>query len=114
MDKLYSTEKIMLYVGNDESQCVEMIDLFVQLIPKEFETLESAIINKDWKQAYEISHRIKPSIEILEIKNAADEFTELHTKLHQQIDLESVPNLFHEIHENLKKAIAQINKDYNN
>jgi len=113
MDKLYSIEKILLYVGNDETQCEEMIDLFIQIIPKEFNMLEQAILDKNWKQAYEISHRIKPSIEILQIKNATEEFTELHTKLHQQIDLDSVPKLFYEIFNNLKKALTQINQDYN-
>lgn len=113
MSKLYSTEKILVYVGNDKLQCEEMIDLFLQIIPQEFETLERKIANQNWDMAYEISHRIKPSMEILQIKNVSDEFSELHTKLHQKIDMESIPLLFNEILKDLNRALTQIKEDFN-
>lgn len=113
MSKLYTIEKILVYVGNDKTQIEEMIDLFLQTIPKEFDKLEQAIIDKNWEQAYEFSHRIKPSMEILQFKNATEEFVELHAKLHQKIDLESVPQQFYEVLENLNKGISQIKEDYN-
>lgn len=113
MSKLYTIKKILVYVGNDKTQLKEMIDLFLQTIPKEFEKLEQAIVDENWDQAYEISHRIKPSMEILQFKNATAKFIELHAKLHQKIDLESVPQLFNEVLENINKGISQIKEDYN-
>ncbi len=112
MEKLYSTEKLINYIGDDKAQCKEMMRLFVNTIPGELEHLELAVKQKDWDKAYEISHRIKPSMEILMIKNANAECVELHTKLHQKLDLDSLPELFATIHEGVKGAIAQIRKDY--
>ena len=112
MNKLYSTEKIMVYVGNDEIQCAEMIDLFLETIPSEFEKLEEAILHKSWKKAYEISHRIKPSIQILKIKNTTKKFKELDAKLHQKIELESINGLFIDIQKNINLAFDQIREDY--
>ena len=103
----------MNYIGDDKSQCKEMMKLFVNTIPSEFEDLELAIKQKDWGKAYDISHRIKPSMEILMIKNAKDECVELHTKLHQQLDLDSLPKMFDKIHKNVKLAIIQIRQDFN-
>lgn len=112
MEKLYTVDKIMVYVGNDKSQCIEMIDLFIKTIPDEFSKLKQAIKIKNWDKAYEISHRIKPSMEILQIKNATIEFIELNTKIHQKIDLETISQLFYEILHNVEKAIIQIKEDY--
>jgi HPt (histidine-containing phosphotransfer) domain-containing protein len=113
MNKLYSVDKIMVYVGDQEDQCAEMIDLFLQTIPDEFIKLEEAIRHKSWKKAYEISHRIKPSIQILDIKNATSEFMELDAKLHQQIELDSLNELFLSLHKNINIAFTQIREDYN-
>lgn len=113
MSKLYSVDKIMVYVGNQEDQCAEMIDLFLETIPDEFDRLEEAIRHKSWKKAYEISHRIKPSIQILEIQNASSEFAELDAKLHQKIELDSINQLFISLHKQIKLAFTQIREDYN-
>jgi len=113
MEKLYSTEKLKNYIGDDKSQCKEMMKLFVNTIPAEFDDLALAIKQKDWSKAYEISHRIKPSMEILMIKNANEECVELHAKLHQKLDLDSLPQMFAKIHENVKLAIIQIKQDFN-
>lgn len=112
MEKLYSIDKILIYVGDDKSQCVEMMDLFINTIPQEFNKLEKAIKLKNWNDAYEISHRIKPSMEILQIKNATSEFIELNTKIHQKIDMETISQQFYEILHNVENAIKQIKSDY--
>ncbi|NOY50661.1 MAG: Hpt domain-containing protein [Chlorobi bacterium] len=112
MGKIYSTDKILVYVGNDENQVAEMMELFLRTIPAELEKLENEIICGNWKKASEISHRIKPSMEILQIENASGEFMELHTKLHQEIDLETIKPLYENIKLNSFKAIAQIKEDY--
>jgi dihydrodipicolinate synthase/N-acetylneuraminate lyase len=112
MDRIYSTDKILVYVGNDEKQVAEMMELFLRTIPLEMQKLENEIICGNWKKASEISHRIKPSMEILQITNASDEFVELHAKLHQEIDIETIEPLYQKVKLHAFKAIAQIKEDY--
>ncbi len=112
MGKKYSTDKILVYVGNEENQVAEMMELFLRTIPAELEKLENEIICGNWKKASEISHRIKPSMEILQIENASEEFMELHAKLHQEIDIETIEPLFKKIKLHAFKAIAQIKEDF--
>jgi HPt (histidine-containing phosphotransfer) domain-containing protein len=102
----------MVYVGNDQTQCKEMINLFLETIPMELNKLKIAINKNDWIKAYEISHRIKPTMEILQIKNANKEFVEISTKIHQKIDLDSISDIFSKILENVNLAIEQIKIDY--
>jgi len=112
MPRLYSTEKILMYVGNDKDQCHEMVDLFLDTIPPEIENLSKAVFSKDWNLAYEISHRIKPSIEIMQIENSWELFSEFDTKLSQRIDLDNINDLYMEILKGLKLAISQIKEDF--
>ncbi len=112
MENLYTTDNILVYVGGDENQLKEMIDLFLNTIPEEFESLENNIENKNWDKAYEISHRIKPSMEILQIKNATEEFFDLNIKLHKKSQLSEIPDLFKMININVNSAIEQIKKDF--
>lgn len=112
MERLYSVDKILVYVGDDKEQCKEMIGLFLTTIPKEFEKLDNAIKKENWKKTYEIVHRIKPSIEILQIKNAVGAVAQLNANLFNKTDMGRIPELFAQIDKDIDNAIEQMKKDY--
>ena len=112
MENLYSIEKILVYVGDDMDQCKEMLELFIKTIPSELIKLELEIESKNWDKAYEITHRIKPSYDVLLIYEATTLFDKLHTKLHQQIDIETIEPQFKIIKKRTYEAIGQIKSDY--
>lgn len=101
----------MLYVGNNTDNCNEMLELFITTIPIELELLKSEIANENWDKAYEITHRIKPSFEIMQIKNASSEFFKLNNNIHLKIDLDGVQELFNSMETHLYHAIKQIKED---
>ncbi|PLX13142.1 MAG: hypothetical protein C0598_04430 [Marinilabiliales bacterium] len=113
MSKLYSTDKILMYVDNDQHQCNELLRLFVDTVPEEIESLEKAISNKNWDEAYLISHRIKPSMGITLSTKLSDDYSNLHENIRLKRDPESLKLIFEEFKNNVYQAINQIKSDIN-
>lgn len=114
MGKLYSTDKIMTYVGNSEENCKELLKLFADTIPGELDKLKAEITNKNWAKAYEILHRIKPSFEIMEIKGGSDDFIKLNNNISLKMNLDKSWELFNNMKKHINNAIEEILEDIAN
>ncbi len=101
----------MTYVGNNEDQCKELLELFADTIPAELDKLKTEITNKNWEKAYQIMHRIKPSFEIMQIKNGSEEFVKLNNNINSKVDLDKSKELFNNMKTHIYMAIEQIKKD---
>lgn len=101
----------MTYVGNNEDQCKELLELFAETIPEELDKLNTEITDENWIKAYEILHRIKPSFEIMQIKHGSEEFVKLNNNIHSKINLDDVPELFNSMKSHIYQAIKQIKED---
>lgn len=104
----------MSYVGNNEEQCKELLELFIDTIPAELEKLNTEITNKNWEKAYQIMHRIKPSFEIMQIKDGSEEFIKLNNNIYSKVNLDSSKELFNNMKTHTYQAVEQIKKDIGN
>jgi len=59
-------------VGNKTSDVEDMIQLFLQIIPKQKEKLEKAFKQRNWGDLNYTSHQIKPSLDILGLQEAKE------------------------------------------
>jgi HPt (histidine-containing phosphotransfer) domain-containing protein len=64
--------KLRSYVGDNTSDVEDMIQLFLQIIPKQKERLEKAFEQHNWEDLNYTSHQIKPSLDILGLQEAKE------------------------------------------
>lgn len=86
LPKPYSLKKLSGFLGDDPKQVIEMIHLFLETIPPELALLKQAASLKDFVEISTISHRIKPSLDVFDLKNAMQiiRILELFSKNEQQ------------------------------
>ncbi len=68
MNDQYKLEKLSQYFAGDKNQIKEMIALFLDTIPPDIDTLGKLSKQEEWNELLEITHRIKPSLDIFEMK----------------------------------------------
>lgn len=69
---LYKLDKISAQSGGNQDFIKRMTSLFVETTPPLLSEMEEALQEKDLKQVQSIAHRLKPSIDILQIDSQKD------------------------------------------
>ncbi len=60
-----SLDKLRAYVGNNDSDIKDMIELFRQTVPVQKSKMELFMSERDWDNLNYIAHQMKPSLDIL-------------------------------------------------
>ncbi len=75
--ELYSIEKLAQYVGDDEVQIKEMINIFLETVPPEITELQKLTEKEQWLDVYKLAHRIKPSFEVFAMYDILDDIKKI-------------------------------------
>ena len=75
----YNLSKVHALSDNDPNFVLDIVQLFVTEIPKDFKQMEQGIKEKDYKQAYAFAHKIKPSLDLLGMLIAYNEILQVET-----------------------------------
>ncbi len=75
--KPYCLDKLAQYVGNDESQVKEMINLFLTTIPPDIDQLKKFSEKKEWFEVYKLAHKIKPSFEVFAMDDILEDIKKI-------------------------------------
>lgn len=58
------------YIGNNDEDLIEMIELFLRVIPPQTAKMKVSLAQNDWQSLNYIAHQIKPSLDVLGFKKA--------------------------------------------
>lgn len=75
---LYSLEKLSQYVGNDQEQIKEMIQLFLETVPPDIDKIVVFSQQREWAEVSKVTHRIKPSFDVFEMTEILDDIKKIH------------------------------------
>ena len=91
--KPYTLRKVEMYVGGDQVQVKEMIALFLSTTPSELSQLSKAVDRRNWEEIYKLAHRIKPSIEVLEVDSVKPLIKEVEISARKQENYDHIASL---------------------
>ena len=60
------------YIGNNDEDVIEMIELFLQLTPSQMAQMKISIDQNNWQSLNYIAHQIKPSLDVLGFQTAKE------------------------------------------
>jgi HPt (histidine-containing phosphotransfer) domain-containing protein len=67
MKRHYDLEKVREIAGGDDSFVVIIVQTFLEEIPPDMESMQSAIANDNHKMAYQFAHKMKPNLDMFGI-----------------------------------------------
>ncbi len=100
--KLYNLDRLSQYVGNDDNQVKEMINIFLNTVPQDIDQLQKSADKEKWDKVYEVAHRIKPSVDVFEMNEVL-------------VDIKRIEKLARDnnIENNLAKLIKKLSEKFN-
>ncbi len=100
--KLYNLDRLSQYVGNDDNQVKEMINIFLNTVPQDIDQLQKSADKEKWDKVYEVAHRIKPSVDVFEMNEVL-------------VDIKRIEKLARDnnIENNLAELIKKLSEKFN-
>ena len=112
MEQHYKLFRVRELADNDEDFILTLAETFVEEVSVDVERLKEAVAAKDYHNAYQAAHKMKPTIDLFEL-GVLDDLIEVQdwgkfTKT--DVDIMNKLNI---VTEAVDKALAEIKADFN-
>ena len=87
-------ETLNKYTGGDAELEIQLIEIFLRQIPEAIQKFEASIPKAEWKQVYNIAHKLKGSIAIFEFNELKKIFILIEEYSRDKVNLKEIPVLF--------------------
>lgn len=67
MEKNYKLFRVRELADNDEDFIASLAEAFLEEVPEDAERLKKAVAEKDYYNAYQAAHKMKPTIDLFEL-----------------------------------------------
>lgn len=67
MEQHYKLHRVRELADNDEDFVMALAMTFLEEVPADADLLKEAVANKDYLQAYQSAHKMKPTIDLFEL-----------------------------------------------
>jgi HPt (histidine-containing phosphotransfer) domain-containing protein len=108
----YNLAKVYALSDNDQDFVMQIIDLFISEVPEDVKLIDQGIKDKDHKQAYSYSHKIKPTLDLLGMTVAYQEILEVEAWTKREGKRKEIEATFESIKNQVKEAVKEIKKDF--
>lgn len=109
---IYGLNKIKEMAEGDLEFINSVIGVFLEEVPEDLKSLEAAVNSGDFEQIYQLSHKLKPNVDLLEMESSRVLALEMETMGKNQEDLEGIRNRFVDLKQNIEQAVLELRKDF--
>ena len=67
MEQHYKLHRVRELADNDEEFIATLAEAFLEEVPVDADRLKKAVAEKDYQEAYQAAHKMKPTIDLFEI-----------------------------------------------
>lgn len=107
-NKLYDLDSLHQIAGGDETFIDKMLEIFKKLGRETIDNLKQAAEQEDWERAGKAAHKVKPSIDQLNISSIKGTVRQIEDFPKKKGDKEDVKQWIQEVTETLKKVMADM------
>jgi PAS domain S-box-containing protein len=111
-EKLYNLDDLRMIQKDDESFVLSIIGLFIQNVPKNAEELLVATDAGDWEKVYFLAHKMKSSVELVNIISIKDDLRRVEFCAKTKTNLEEIPAKAVLVNTAVQKAAAQMKEEF--
>ena len=101
-------EKLIELSDGDSEFIYETISTILESLPEDIEVFDTAVKENNWKEASRIAHKIRPTIELLEMTEVQSivKIIEMYGKKSENLD--QLPEISKYLSEYLKEKIVEL------
>lgn len=110
--KLYDLSTLEKFSGNDPSFIPIMVKLFIDTIPPILKSMKDASQESDWKSVGMLAHKLKPTIDNMNIQSLTAIVREAEQDGKQEVNLNSLPDKVNVITSTLEHCIDELKKEF--
>lgn len=111
MTKHYNLEKVREIAGGDEDFVGVIVSTFLQEIPPDLESMQSAVANNNHKMAYQFAHKMKPNLDMFGI-DVLDQIKAMEKWSDTNKPTSAIQSKLDIITETLTKVIQELQEDF--
>ena len=105
---LYDLSMIKSMSGRDEIFLKKMIRLFIETVPPNVRALTAAVSAENWEQTSKMAHKLKSTIDSMDIRSIREDIRLVESNAKQQIGLTEIPLLAQKIEAVIYNCIEQL------
>ncbi len=109
---IYKLDKINEMADGDEDFIRSVITAFLEEVPQDLDSLEAAVGSGDFAQIYQLSHKIKPNVDMLGMEQTRALALEMETMGKEGADLQAIRERFPRFKEDVDQVIAELRTDF--
>ena len=109
----YNLSKVYALSENDNDFVLQIVKLFVDEIPADFQQIAIGVEQKNYDHAYSFAHKIKPTLDLLGMTVAFDEIILIEEWSKRQGKRKEIKETIKSINSKIEKAVKEISKDFN-
>ena len=105
-------DKIRDMADGDEEFIQSVIAVFLEEVPEDLGGLETAVGTGDYQQIYQLSHKIKPNVDLLGMDHTRALALEMETMGKNQESLEGIRERFVRFKKDVEQVISELKSDF--
>jgi HPt (histidine-containing phosphotransfer) domain-containing protein len=109
---IYNLDKIREMAGGDEEFIQSVISVFLEEVPEDLGGLETAVGSGNYEQIYQLSHKIKPNVDLLGMEPTRALALEMETMGKNQENLEGIRERFPRLKKDVEQVISELKNDF--
>ena len=109
---IYNLDKIEEMADGDEDFILSVISVFLDEVPQDLADLEKAIDKKDYKNVYQLAHKIKPNVDLLGMEQTRANALEIETLGKNEANSQQIEERFPMLKKDVLQVIAELKKDF--
>lgn len=110
--KVYNLDDLRLIQKDDDAFVKNIVGLFIQNVPKNAAELVIACDNGDWERVYFLAHKMKSSIELVNMETIKSDVRRVELNAKTRANLEEIPEKAAHINVVVEKAVAQMKEEF--
>ena len=109
---IYNLDKIREMAEGDEEFIQSVISVFLEEVPEDLGWLETAVGSGNYEQIYQLSHKIKPNVDLLGMEPTRALALEMETMGKNQENLEGIRERFPRLKKDVEQVISELKNDF--
>jgi HPt (histidine-containing phosphotransfer) domain-containing protein len=109
----YNLAKVYAISDNGDEFVLQIATLFISEVPTDLVQIKEGINEKNYKQAYSFSHKIKPTLDLLGMSVAFEEILCIEDWTKKEGKRKEIIETFKNLEGRIEKAVKEIKKDFN-
>ena len=112
MELHYKLFRVRELADNDEEFIAALAEAFLEEVPEDAERLKNAVAAKDYQEAYQAAHKMKPTIDMFEL-GVLNELIEVQDWGKLEKRGEDISEQLAKVMDAVEKASSEIKEDFN-